>query len=220
MPVDPTALISAILDGLSKVPPGLFAAIILGGPTAIWLIVRFGHPEDGRKQDPSAMEEFLWVCVWCRSINEDMRDSCYSCRRSRSGQDVPGVSAPGLAPSSAPRTWIAPGVGVAVGPGRPAEAQGSGSWLGAERSGAARPDEEAPEPERVPVPAAASRRRSAAASGPRPVAPSRRPASAAALAYAPDEEDDVTTIDSNVVEPVIVEAKVKVSGRRPASPGR
>jgi hypothetical protein len=212
MPVDPTALINAILDGLSKVPPGLFAAIILGGPTAIWLIVRFGHPEDRRKQDPSAMEEFLWVCVWCRSINEDMRDSCYSCRRSRSGQDVPGVSAPRLAPSSAPRTWIAPGVGVAVGPGRPAEAQASGSWLGAERNGGASPDEEAPKPQRVPVAAAASR--------PRPGAASRRAASAAALAYAPDEEDDVTTIDSNVVEPVIVEAKVKVSGRRPASPGR
>jgi hypothetical protein len=207
MPVDPTALINAILDGLSRVPPGLFAAIILGGPTAIWLIVRFGHPEDGRKQDPSAMEEFLWVCVWCRSINEDMRDSCYSCRRSRSGQDLPGVSAPGLAPSSAPRTWIAPGVGVAVGPGRPAEAQASGSWLGAERTGDARPDEVSPATERVPVAAAV------AASAPRPV-------SAAAVAYPSDGEGDVTTIDSNVVEPVIVEAKVKVSGRRPASPGR
>jgi hypothetical protein len=46
MPVDPSVLFNDILDGLSKIPLGLFAAIILGGPTAIWLIVRFSNPPD------------------------------------------------------------------------------------------------------------------------------------------------------------------------------
>jgi len=205
MPVDPTALFNSILEGLSKIPPGLFAAVLLGGPTAIWLIVRFGHPPDGARHGATAMDEFLWVCVWCRSINEDMRDSCYSCHRSRTGQGAPGVADAGPTPLAAPRTWVAPGVGIAVGPGRRAEPQPSGSWLGADRIGAARPDGQSPQLEREAVTATASR--------PRPV-------SAAALAHATEEDDGLDAVDSSVVEPVIVEAKVKVSGRRPAAPGR
>jgi hypothetical protein len=188
MPVDPTALFNSILEGLAKVPPGLFAAVLLGGPTAIWLIVRFGHPPDGRKQQATATEEYLWVCVWCRSINEDTRGTCYSCHRSRLEQGEPGAADPGSTPLTAPRTWIAPGVGVAVGPGRPAEAQASGSWLGAQRVGAARPDDEASDLGGEPAELA--------------------------------EVDSPVAVASNVVEPVILEAKVKVSGRRPASRGR
>jgi hypothetical protein len=210
MPVDPTALINAILDGLAKVPPGLFAAIILGGPTAIWLIVRFGHPPDGRKADPTAMEEFLWVCVWCRSINEDTRDSCYSCHRSRTAQDVPGGAAPGLTPLTGSGTWIGPGVGIAVGPGRLAESQPTGSWLGGEAVGDARTDEDSSGLEREPV--------AALRADPPPVSVPMR-------AHASEEEVvplalEPGVIEPGVVEPVIVEPRVKVSGRRPASPGR
>jgi len=203
MPVDPTALFNSILEGLSKIPPGLFAAVLLGGPTAIWLIIQFGHPPDGRKHEATAMDEFLWVCAWCRSINEDTRDSCYSCHRSRTGQDVPGVAQPRPTPVAAPGTWVAPGIGIAVGPGRRAEPQPSGSWLGAERVGAARPDEESPELEREPVAVTTSRPRSV---------------SAAALAHATEGDDTVAAVDTRVAEPVILEAKVKVSGRRPAAP--
>jgi len=203
MPVDPTALIHAILDGLSKVPPGLFAAILLGGPTAVWLIIRFGQPADGRRHDATAMDEFLWVCGWCRSINEDNRDSCYSCHRSRFGQDQAGVAAPGPTPLTAPRPWIPPGVGVAVGPGRPAQPQASGSWLGAEAVGAGRPEIEPSTPAGEPG---------------APLAAAPMPGTDAGPAYdmypgAPG--DAPATPDPRLLEPLIVEPRVKVSGRRP-----
>jgi hypothetical protein len=208
MPVDPTALVHAILEGLSKVPPGLFAAILLGGPTAVWLIIRFGQPADGRRHDATAMDEFLWVCGWCRSINEANRDSCYSCHRSRVGQDQAGVAAPELMPITPPRPWIAPGVGVAVGPGRPAQPQASGSWLGAEAVGAGRPEVEPSAPAGEPgAPAAAA----------------PMPGTTAGPAYdtsRADADDAPATPDPRLLEPMILEPRVKVSGRRPAAPRR
>ena len=207
MPVDPTALVHAILDGLSKVPPGLFAAILLGGPTAVWLIIRFGQPSDGRRRAATAMDEFLWVCGWCRSINEANRDSCYSCHRSRFGQDQAGVAAPQPTPLTAP-PWIAPGVGVAVGPGRPAQPQASGSWPGAEAVGAGRPEIEpsAPAGERGD-----------------PVIAAPMPGNNAGPAYDSswgDPDEALAAPDPRLLEPMILEPRVKVSGRRPAAPRR
>jgi hypothetical protein len=208
MPVDPSAYVHAILDGLSKIPPGILAAILLGGPTAIWLIIQFGNPPDGRKHEATAMDELLWVCTSCRSVNEDMRDRCYSCHRSRFGQEQAGVQAPGPTPLTAPRPWIAPGVGVAVGPGRPAQPQTSGSWLGSEAVGAGRPE--------IDPSAVAGERRTPVIAGPMPGA-ERAPA----YDTDPGDPDDATAAapDPRQLEPVILEPRVKVSGRRSAPPG-
>jgi hypothetical protein len=210
MPVDPTALIHAILDGLSKVPPGLFAAVLLGGPTAVWLIIRFGQPAEGRRHDATAMDEFLWVCTSCRSINEDARDRCYSCHRSRFGQDQAGLAGPAPTPLTAPRPWIAPGVGVAVGPGRPAQPQASGSWLGAEAVGAGRPEIE---------PSVLTAERGSPAPVLAEPVPDANPGSVYDT-YPRDPDDAIAAPDPRLLEPVILEPRVKVSSRRAAPPRR
>ena len=134
MPVDPSALVNEILDGLAKIPPGLFAAILLGGPTAIWLALRFSNPPDDAPRPPEpAREEFLWVCISCRSLNQELRDSCYRCHRSRTDESEPGVPDLDRAPAPASGAGIAPGIGIAVGPGRVTEPRIAGSWLGVEQ---------------------------------------------------------------------------------------
>ncbi len=50
MPVDPNALFAAVMDGLSRVPSGIVVALLLGGPTAIYLILELGQPFDGLLQ--------------------------------------------------------------------------------------------------------------------------------------------------------------------------
>ncbi len=118
MPVDPSALVNEILAGLAKIPPGLFAAILLGGPTAIWLVLRFSNPPDDAPRPPEpAREEFLWVCISCRSLNQELRDSCYRCHRSRADEREPGIPDLGRLPAPASRAEIAPAIGIAVGPG-------------------------------------------------------------------------------------------------------
>jgi hypothetical protein len=209
MPVDPSAFVHAILDGLSKVPPGILAAILLGGPTAIWLTIRFGNPPDGRKHDAVAMDELLWVCTSCRSVNEDVRDRCYSCHRSRFGQEQAGVAAPGSTPLTAPRPWIAPGIGIAVGPGRPAQLQTSGSWLGGEALGAGRPDID-------PSVLAAGRARAPVIADP---VPDPEPAPAYDTDRGDPDEATAAAPDPRQLEPVILEPRVKVSGRRSTPPG-
>jgi hypothetical protein len=120
MPVDPQGLLDAISNVVSQIPSGLLVAIFLGGPTAIWLIARFANPSDPAKREQTRSEDLLWVCASCRSINDDRAVRCYSCHRSRADETVPGV-------------------GVAVGPGMPAAAQGGYWWLGGEATGASRP---------------------------------------------------------------------------------
>ncbi len=120
MPVDPQGLLDAISKVLSQIPSGLLVAIFLGGPTAIWLIARFANPSDPAKREQTRSEDLLWVCASCRSINDDRAVRCYSCHRSRADEPVPGV-------------------GIAVGPGMPAGAQGGFWWLGGEATGASRP---------------------------------------------------------------------------------
>ena len=129
-PVDPGGLFEALLRGLAQVPSALIAAALLAGPTAIWLIARFVNPPDLATRDDMALEELLWVCPHCRSINEDRIATCYRCHRLRADESVP------LVIETAP-TWAGPGVGIAVGPGAPATAPGE-SWIEREVARASR----------------------------------------------------------------------------------
>ncbi len=108
VPVDPSGLLEAFMNGLAQVPSALIAAALLAGPTAIWLIARFVNPPDLATRDDMALEELLWVCSNCRSINEDRIASCYRCHRMRADESIP------LVIETAP-TWAGPGVGIAVG---------------------------------------------------------------------------------------------------------
>jgi hypothetical protein len=122
MPVDPSGLFDAIMAGLSKVPSALIAAALLAGPTAIWLIARFVNPPDLAGKRELVLEELLWVCSSCRSINEDLIENCYRCHRPRADESLPLVVAAG-------EVRAAPGVGIAVGPGRPAADRSGRSWI-------------------------------------------------------------------------------------------
>jgi hypothetical protein len=126
MPVDPNAVLDTITSSLSAIPPAIIAAVLLGGPTALWLIIRFTRPEAyGLREDSLvASEEPRWVCTACRSINEERHVHCYRCRLARAAD-----SAPVLIPTEA----SAP-ISIAVGPGRPV-GQPASSWLGIEPSG-------------------------------------------------------------------------------------
>jgi hypothetical protein len=137
MPVDPQGLLDAISNVVSQIPSGLLVAIFLGGPTAIWLIARFANPPDPAKREQTRSEDLLWVCASCRSINDDRAVRCYSCHRSRADETVPGV-------------------GVAVGPGMPAAAQGGYWWLGGEATGASRPADIGSDAGKTTVPAPAT----------------------------------------------------------------
>jgi hypothetical protein len=133
VPVDPGGLFEALMNGLAQVPSALIAAALLAGPTAIWLIARFLNPPDVAKRDEGGLEELLWVCQACRSINEIRIATCYRCHRLRAGEhaaDVAPVAEP--APTMAP-----PGVGIAVGPGVPVLEPGE-SWIEREVARASR----------------------------------------------------------------------------------
>jgi hypothetical protein len=147
MLVDPNGVFEAIVNGLSKLPSAIIAAALLAGPTAIWLIARFTNPPDPAKHEVVAQENLLWVCGACRSLNEDRLESCYRCHRLR--EAIP----PALDAGRASRR--APGVGVAVGPGRPAERHPAYSWLGEEPAAASHPAGDHGEPDERVEPAAA-----------------------------------------------------------------
>ena len=206
MPVDPSALVNEILAGLAKIPPGLFAAILLGGPTAIWLVLRFSNPPDDAPRPPEPVrEEFLWVCISCRSLNQELRDSCYRCHRSRTDESEPGIPDLGRLPAPASRTEIAPAIGIAVGPGRTSEPLIAGSWLGVQHAGPTYAYDEMTGLRLEPSVAAWA----GPGSDPEP-----------ADATAPSEEvlvaADPLTFEPVLLEPVILQPRMKVSSRPPA----
>ena len=123
MPFDPNGLIESISNGLPRVPSALIAAALLGGPTAIWLIVRFTRPRDVPKKVVEVPETLLWLCTSCRSMNEDRVDRCYRCHIPREADDIPVVVHVGREAASR--------IGIQVGPAVPGREHGYG-WLGGE----------------------------------------------------------------------------------------
>jgi hypothetical protein len=145
MSIDPSAFFEAVMSGLAQVPSAVIAAALIAGPTAIWLIARFLNPPDVATRDEGGLEELLWVCPACRSINEDRIASCYRCHRLRTGEGAPHVAETAPAPS-------APGVGIAVGPGKPVLAPAD-TWIEREvaRASGAVDDGRQPAKEHLPA---------------------------------------------------------------------
>jgi hypothetical protein len=173
MPFDPNDVLTAITKALPKLPSALIAAALLGGPTAIWIITRIVRPPSLIKtaeEPPEDLENLLWVCESCRSMNEDRLDRCYRCHLARTAEETPAVI------HAAPETAMRPG--LAVGSGVPASAPAAYTFLGAQFAGATRPVAERYEPE-PPTPA------------PDPL---------------------------GALEPLILEPRVKVSGRAARTP--
>jgi len=76
--VDVEQYIQLLRAGIGLVPPVLIAIVLLGGPTAGWLLYRFVvQPRNVRMRggDRTAM----WVCASCRSVNDLRMPRCYRC---------------------------------------------------------------------------------------------------------------------------------------------
>jgi hypothetical protein len=138
MLVDPNGLFEAILRGLERLPYALIAVVLLGGPTAVWIIARLINPPDSATPDYTGLETLLWVCPKCRSLNDDRLEACYACHRLRPAED---------AGTFEPAHRDAPGVGIPVGPGRPTHQPIPASWLGGDVQGATGLDYDEGEPE-------------------------------------------------------------------------
>ena len=138
MLVDPTGLFEAILRGLERLPYALIAVVLLGGPTAVWIIARLINPPDSATPEYMGQETLLWVCPKCRSLNEDRLEACYACHRLRPAEN---------AGTFEPAHRDAPGVGVPVGPGRPTRQPIPASWLGGDIEGATGLDYDEGDPE-------------------------------------------------------------------------
>jgi hypothetical protein len=68
--------------GIGPVPPALIAIVLLGGPTAIWLLYRFVVQPNAsrlRANERAGDVPMFWVCPECRSVNNIRRRWCYSC---------------------------------------------------------------------------------------------------------------------------------------------
>ncbi len=220
MPFDPNGLIESISNGLPRVPSALIAAALLGGPTAIWLIVQFTRPRDVPKKVVEVPETLLWLCTSCRSMNEDRVDRCYRCHIPREADDIPVVVHVGREAASR--------IGIQVGPAVPGREHGYG-WLGGEFV-VPTPDANEPvEAGGVAAPAdfvavvdSPAERTNAATIEPPVVAPIAAPVKPpiAAPVEPPIEPSIAAPVEPSIeppIEPVILEPKVKVSGRKSAS---
>jgi hypothetical protein len=84
--------ITALRAGIGLVPPVLIAIVLLGGPTAGWLLYRFVVQPRAKRlgsMDASAM----WVCPNCRSVNEMRMARCYRCDASPADEDLEVIDA-------------------------------------------------------------------------------------------------------------------------------
>ena len=104
--------------GLGLLPSAIIAAVLLGGPTAGWLLYRFVvQPRSSRYRamDGAAI---MWVCTACRSVNELRADRCYRCDREPDEADLhiidPNLGMP--IPMNLPTPSATAGVPVGPGP--------------------------------------------------------------------------------------------------------
>ena len=121
MPFDPVEFVDSIRDGLGQVPGVVFAAILLGGPTALWLLYRFVVVPRTSRYRPGPPST-LWVCPNCRSANEIHQVRCYRCGYERDSlRGVEVVYAEPEYEETPDEEILIPGIypGVPVGPGHP-----------------------------------------------------------------------------------------------------
>jgi glycine/D-amino acid oxidase-like deaminating enzyme len=188
MPIDPGAIIEAIGSGLSKIPSGIFAAVLLAGPTVVWLIVRFANPRDAKSRHGAVAADLHWVCQECRSLNDDRYLRCYSCFLARDDAVMPLLATAATADGAGMRVAVGPGM-----PGRPQPVH----WLEEDDADELDPAAEEYDPAGEEFDAADEE-----------VEPTLEPVLVPVLAAAPEAVP--------VFEPLILEPRVKVA-RRPSS---
>jgi hypothetical protein len=118
MDIEILSWLQTIEAGIGLLPSAIIAAVLLGGPTAGWLLYRFVvQPRTSRYRavDNGAI---MWVCGSCRSVNELRADRCYRCDREPDEADLhvidPNLGMP--IPMNLPIPTAM--TGVPVGPGR------------------------------------------------------------------------------------------------------
>lgn len=194
-------------DGIGLVPPTILAMILLGGPTAGWLLYHFVIEPRAARMRVFERAPF-WVCTNCRSVNDHRLARCYRCDAEPVEDELELIDAHPTGPSTvapvgpglnfgAPATSTQPGsIPILATPSAAAET-GQG-W----DSAAEEWDEQGDE-DRAALPDVAAmtevidapyRGRSARKPGPIPVGPGRpavaRPRRVAVAGPARDTDDD------------------------------
>jgi len=84
--------IDSLRAGIGLVPPALIAMVLLGGPTAGWLLYRFVvQPRTARMR--AIERDAFWVCPNCRSVNDFRLTRCYRCDSHPAASDVEVIDA-------------------------------------------------------------------------------------------------------------------------------
>jgi|GEM_PF-3751650 len=169
-------MIETLLDATAQVPGALLVILLLGGPTAVWIIYGLLNART-RKRPGAATTGLLWVCASCRSANDVRRDLCYRCGVA-ANVDALEIIEPDVDPTSGLRPVMSQGLDLG---GRPPVAVGPGKAS----------TQPAPVPEPALIPA--STRVSAPAKGskaarPRRTAPAAGPAKPKGRAAAEDRQ--------------------------------
>jgi hypothetical protein len=89
--------IESFRTGIGLVPPAVIAMVLLGGPTAGWLLYRFVvQPRTARMR--AFARATLWVCPNCRSVNDLRLRRCYRCDAQPADEDLELVDAHPMGP--------------------------------------------------------------------------------------------------------------------------
>lgn len=120
MPIEPGEFVQNLREGLAQIPGVVYAAVLLGGPTALWLLYRFVVVPRTSRYRPGAPHA-MWVCPNCRSASEVHQVRCYRCGYERDSQRALEIvySDPELERGIEEEPVAVPYPGIAVGPGRP-----------------------------------------------------------------------------------------------------
>jgi hypothetical protein len=106
--------IADLQAGVGLVPPALIAMVLLGGPTAAWLLYRFVvQPRSIRSRAYYGAR--FWVCPNCRSVNDIQLGRCYRCDSRPADADLEVIDAT----PAGPRRLIPVGPGLDLGGPRP-----------------------------------------------------------------------------------------------------
>lgn len=100
--------------GIGLIPPALIAMVLLGGPTAGWLLYRFfvqPRAARGRAYDGAR----FWVCPNCRSVNDFRLQRCYRCDARPAEEELEVIDAH----PSGPRRLTPVGPGLDLGGPKP-----------------------------------------------------------------------------------------------------
>ena len=111
MQVDLEYWINALRAGIDVVPTVLIAIVLLGGPTAAWLLYRFVvQPRTMRARARAAGGSAMWVCPTCRSVNDLAQTRCYRCVATPNEDELEVIDASPIGPIHL--TAVGPGLNL------------------------------------------------------------------------------------------------------------